>query len=89
MTRVSSEERDSGESRRRPYITASGVSGASIASVVLTIGWNIGPDTLLGKICIGSTPWLVLVLPLPISAVINALDDSAKNWQYERQRKRL
>ncbi|MFG2270754.1 hypothetical protein ACGFNY_13425 [Streptomyces chartreusis] len=88
MTHVSSAEPGSGESRRT-FIAASEISGASVASLVLTIGWNIGTDSLPGKICIWSAPWLVLVLPLVISTMINVIDDALKHWQYERQRKRL
>ncbi|MCI3276268.1 hypothetical protein [Streptomyces cylindrosporus] len=74
---------------RKPVITADKISGASVATLVVTIGWNIGANTWPGRACIWAAPWLVLFLPMMMATVINYLDDSLKNWQFNTQRKRL
>ncbi|MFJ1546412.1 hypothetical protein [Streptomyces sp. NPDC088246] len=49
--------------KRKPVITAADVSGASIATLMVSVGVSLGTNTWPGKICTWSSPWLVLILP--------------------------
>ncbi|MFE2630688.1 hypothetical protein ACFXDP_22575 [Streptomyces sp. NPDC059374] len=85
MTQSGSETKTDREVQIKP----SDISGASIATLVVTLGWNLGTTTWPGKICLWSAPWLVLVLPFIVSTLISVGDDALKHWQWEQQDKRL
>ncbi|MEU4843881.1 hypothetical protein [Streptomyces gilvosporeus] len=74
--------------RPRP-INVADISSAGIATLMVTIGFNLGSSTWPGKICIWSAPWLVLCLPPIIAAFLSTLDDRLKHWQWKGHRKRL
>ncbi|MGW1377797.1 hypothetical protein ACWD6P_26480 [Streptomyces sp. NPDC002446] len=75
--------------KRKPVITSADVSGASIATLVATVGFNLGAGTWPGRICMLSSPWLVLVLPWLVAVLMDVGDAKLKNWQYMLRRKQL
>ncbi|PIM70839.1 hypothetical protein CTU88_20220 [Streptomyces sp. JV178] len=74
---------------RKQRITPEEFSGASIAGMVVTIGYNLGPATWAGKVCIWSSPVLVLLLPVVFSAILNRIDNRLVESQYRKYHRTL
>ncbi|MFE0135976.1 hypothetical protein ACFWY6_31050 [Streptomyces sp. NPDC059037] len=74
---------------RKQRITHEEFSGASIAGLVVTVGYNLGAATWPGKICIWSSPVLVLLLPILFAAVLNRVDSRLVDSQYRKYVKEL
>ncbi|MGW0290611.1 hypothetical protein [Streptomyces tuirus] len=74
---------------RKQRITPEEFSGASIAGLVVTVGYNLGPTTWPGKVCIWSSPVLVLLLPILFAAVLNRIDNRLVDSQYRKYVKEL
>ncbi|MFF1680926.1 hypothetical protein ACFVYG_33415 [Streptomyces sp. NPDC058256] len=74
---------------RKQRITSEEFSGASIAGLVVTVGYNLGPATWSGKVCIWSSPVLVLLLPIVFAALLNRIDNRLVDSQYRKYVKEL
>jgi hypothetical protein len=74
---------------RKQRISAEEFSGASIAALVVTVGYNVGPTTWPGRICIWSSPLLVLLLPILFAAMINWADARITESQYKKHHRSL
>ncbi|MFE5240450.1 MULTISPECIES: hypothetical protein [unclassified Streptomyces] len=61
--------------KSKKLLTPADFSSASIAGTVVTVGYNLGATTWPGKICIWSTPLLILLLPIIFAAFVNRVDN--------------
>ncbi|MCX5227530.1 hypothetical protein [Streptomyces sp. NBC_00233] len=77
------------EKAEKPIIVAADISGASIATLMLNLGFSLGKDTWPGKVCIWGSPWLVLILPPLLVILLQVLDSKLRKMQYRSERKEI
>lgn len=73
----------------KPVIVAADISGASIATLMLNLGFSLGKNTWPGRICIWGSPWLVLALPPILVILLQILDSKLRKMQYRSERKEI
>ncbi|GAA0664800.1 hypothetical protein GCM10009548_36020 [Streptomyces malaysiensis subsp. malaysiensis] len=86
---TTTEERKSREKAEKSVIVAADISGASIATLMLNLGFTLGKSTWGGRICIWGSPWLVLILPPMLVILIQIWDSKLRKMQYRSERKEL
>ncbi|MFJ6930874.1 hypothetical protein ACIQUP_26685 [Streptomyces nigra] len=86
---TTTEERRGRDKAEKPIVVAADISGASIATLMLNLGFTLGKNTWGGRLCIWGSPWLVLVLPPLLVILIQLWDSKLRKWQYRSERKEL